>query len=382
MTDGTTLCPHCATRFRISAAQLTAYGGMVRCGYCREAFDAKPNYRLDQPSPPLDLPIGFTGETEAPAAGKGVAEAAAPVGIEETPTELSQLGAEATPANADDTTAAAIGDTGDADHDTAAPAEHAALPMPEESSTTALPPDAPVADNALDFSAPPPAYTTPADESEAPVAAQDVPGRIEGAIRLVTPDAGAPSFRAIRESENDILLAGYESQPSASETPPPEKRRVWPWVTGGCILVLLLLAQSAYFFRIGLAARLPALKPALVGYCVALGCDVPLPRNAESFSIESSSLNADADHENQVNLDALLRNRASYTQAFPTLSLTLNDMHDKPLASRTILPSDYLPPDEKEASGMTANHELYIQLRMDTGELRPMGYRLELFYPQ
>lgn len=381
MTDGTTLCPHCATRFRISAAQLTAQGGMVRCGYCREAFDAKTNYRLDQPSPPLDLPIGFTEKTEAPAAGKGVAETAAPVGMEETPAELSPFGASATLADAEDTTAATTGDTGDADHDTAAPAEHAALPMPEESSTTALPPDAPVADNALDFSAPPPAYATPTDESEAPVAAQDVPSLLEGAIRPVTPDAEAPLL-TIRESENDILLAGYPSQPSASETPPPEKRRVWPWVTGGCILVLLLLAQSAYFFRIGLAARLPALKPALVGYCVALGCDVPLPRNAESFSIESSSLNADADHENQVNLDALLRNRASYTLAFPTLSLTLNDMQDKPLARRTILPSDYLPSGEKEASGMAANHELSIQLRMDTGELRPIGYRLELYYPQ
>ena len=36
-------CPHCSTIFRITAPQLTAAQGWVRCGQCRSAFDALGN---------------------------------------------------------------------------------------------------------------------------------------------------------------------------------------------------------------------------------------------------------------------------------------------------------------------------------------------------
>ena len=35
-----TVCSHCKTRFRISAEQLRAAQGQVRCGKCHEVFDA------------------------------------------------------------------------------------------------------------------------------------------------------------------------------------------------------------------------------------------------------------------------------------------------------------------------------------------------------
>src|SRR5579863_4175898 len=35
-----TVCPNCKTRFRVSAAQLKAAQGQVRCGKCHEVFDA------------------------------------------------------------------------------------------------------------------------------------------------------------------------------------------------------------------------------------------------------------------------------------------------------------------------------------------------------
>ena len=53
--DGTTLCPHCETRFRIVAAQLEAHQGMVRCGHCLQVFDARPNFIPEAPHPQLEL---------------------------------------------------------------------------------------------------------------------------------------------------------------------------------------------------------------------------------------------------------------------------------------------------------------------------------------
>lgn len=161
----------------------------------------------------------------------------------------------------------------------------------------------------------------------------------------------------------------------------PPQQRSWPWAVAASLLALLFIAQTAYFFRVDLAARLPRLKPALVSYCELLKCAVPLPKKSDLIGIESSELEADPMRENQINLNALLRNRAPFAQAFPDLELTLNDSQDKPLARRTFRPADYLPPKESEAAGIPANHELNIRLHLVVNDLRPIGYRLAVFYP-
>jgi predicted Zn finger-like uncharacterized protein len=171
-----------------------------------------------------------------------------------------------------------------------------------------------------------------------------------------------------------IMPNGYRS------TAQP-KRRIWPWTIAALLLLLVLLAQAAYFFRIELAARLPGLKPALIGYCRLLQCSVPLPQKTDLMSIESSGLEADPTNENQITLNALLRNRAGYAQAFPCLELTLNDSQDKPLARRSFRPSEYLPPLESESTGLLPSRELSIKLHLNTTGLKPMGYRLVLYYP-
>lgn len=55
--SGTTLCPHCMTRFRVAEEQLESHEGRVRCGHCLQAFDARTDFIADEPDPQLDLPI-------------------------------------------------------------------------------------------------------------------------------------------------------------------------------------------------------------------------------------------------------------------------------------------------------------------------------------
>ena len=100
------------------------------------------------------------------------------------------------------------------------------------------------------------------------------------------------------------------------------------------------------------------------------------------MSIESSDLEGDKTHENQITLNALLRNRATYAQAFPNLELTLNDSQEKPVARRVFLPADYLPPSENEKIGFLPNRELKVKLHLNTADLMPTSYRLFLFYPK
>lgn len=282
--DGTTLCPHCNTRFKIAAAQLEAHHGMVRCGHCLQAFDARSSYIPNHPPAAAAVETAAVGET----------------GLIESIPPADEAGGEAGPLKA-------------------------------------------LREDLLDLEQP------RADEPAGLTLAEQV---------------------AIVQDEDE------------DDRPSPPTYSKWPWAVAASLLLLVLFAQATYFFRVDLAARLPRLKPALTGYCQLLGCSVPLPQRTDLMSIESSDLEADPAHENQINLNALLRNRASYPQAFPDLELTLNDTQDKPLARRIFKPKDYLPPQESAAVGLPPNHELVVKLHLNTADLRPTGYRLVLFYPR
>lgn len=302
--NGTTLCPHCSTRFKISEAQLTTHHGMVRCGHCMQAFDARPSFIPDIPSPQLALPIDEPPDKIDSPSESGT--------VVEQQTMLDTV-------------------------------ESCSLPDTLQEAGT---------DDELDFSV-----------QSAPL------------MQTAEPDLPADEAHFVEQ-----LTLAEQASVEENQVEPFVKPRTWPWAAGAIIAILLLVAQSAYFLRVDLAARLPAVKPALITYCQLLGCSVPFPQKSALISIESSSLDADPTRENQITLNALLRNHASFNQAFPSLSLTLNDNQDKPLARRLFTPAEYLPADENEKSGFRGNHEINIKLPLYTGELRPVGYQLEFFY--
>jgi len=153
------------------------------------------------------------------------------------------------------------------------------------------------------------------------------------------------------------------------------------WASLSVILFLTLIAQAGYFFRVEIAARLPGTKPVLVAYCELLQCEITLPREAEKMSIESSDLAAHPKRANIVTLDVILRNSATYAQAYPDLELTLTDIQEQVLARRSFSPVDYLKLDGARAQGLAANREASIKLFLDTMDVEPTGYKLLLYYP-
>ncbi|MBI5658476.1 MAG: zinc-ribbon domain-containing protein [Nitrosomonadales bacterium] len=196
-----------------------------------------------------------------------------------------------------------------------------------------------------------------------------------------------PASSAARTTEESPPLTLAQQVTIAEEPPevprkPAAKHRRWPWTIGSLLLLTVLLAQAAYTFRVELAAHLPGLKPALAAYCSLLQCSIPLPQQADLMSIESSDMEADPSQSSAITLNATLRNRATYAQAFPDLELTLTDVQDKTLARRTFRPAEYLRSGEDEKQGLAPNRETGVKLHLDTTDLKPAGYRLFLFYPQ
>jgi predicted Zn finger-like uncharacterized protein len=225
----------------------------------------------------------------------------------------------------------------------------------------------------------PDARTEPA-AAPAPAPSPPVPGpHLRDAGAGAAP--GAEAAGAERTMAEAPGAAARREEPAAAALPPARRRDSRAWAPGSAVLLLLLAAQLAYLLRTEIAGALPQARPWLEQACAQVGCTVPFARRIEHWSIESSDLQSEPAEPQRMTLMALLRNRAAFSQEFPALELTLNDVHDRPLARRVLTPPEYLPPGVDAGAGLAANAEVVVRLAMDTGGLDAAGYRLFLFYP-
>jgi hypothetical protein len=160
---------------------------------------------------------------------------------------------------------------------------------------------------------------------------------------------------------------------------PAQARRDRLWAVGAALLVFVLAGQAAYHYRAELAVQYPGLKPYLVKLCEPLQCKVLPPQRPRQISIEASDLQAtDPARPGLIQLTATLRNHAGHDLGYPALDLVLTNTKEHTLARRVFLPKDYLEPGKDVAAGLPANAEITIRLDLETGDLGPAGFRLDL----
>jgi len=161
---------------------------------------------------------------------------------------------------------------------------------------------------------------------------------------------------------------------------PSAPRRIKPWVWGvaSALLLVLLLAQSAYFLRDTLVSRLPQARPALEQACAVLGCTLSLPQNLALLQILRSDLRTEAG--GRLSLTLTLGNRAGHPQAWPVLELTLTDLRDRPIARRSFAPSEYLGDAQRIEAGIPAQSEQTLKLELATRDLATAGFKIEPRY--
>lgn len=152
------------------------------------------------------------------------------------------------------------------------------------------------------------------------------------------------------------------------------------WALGCVLLALLATGQLVYHFRTDIALARPGLKPMLESACARLGCTVPAPREPDKVSIEASELTPETGREPMLRLSALLRNNATFAQAWPNLELTLTDTNDRAVVRRVLAPAEFLPPGAGTA-GFEAESEQPVSLLIDPAASGASGYRLYVFYP-
>jgi len=192
--------------------------------------------------------------------------------------------------------------------------------------------------------------------------------------------APAPAQTADVETGAASGVSAFDFGPIAAAGPTVRARR-WPWLLGALLLLLVLIAQAAYFYRSALIVLFPDAKPYAAALCATLGCELPLPRRIELLSIEASDLQADTANPNIMVLSATLKNRAIFDQQLPLLELTLTDAQDQAVVRRVLTPQDYIGKAVKIQAGFAANTETAVKVFIEGSQVKATGYRLYLFYP-
>jgi predicted Zn finger-like uncharacterized protein len=341
-----TTCPQCASVFRLGADQLDAAQGWVQCGVCGAAFDARPDLLMEDGSP---LPPVEPVAVEAPPPLQEAVPAAEQAACEPVPVDMPET------APAEETSAAGAGteDSAGADTPRGIVQRETSLDLP---SIILIDPDIPVH---VDPGPLPQIYPPPAEPAARPSspAAEAAPA---ARIEYAAPAVATPSVpRRPRKR-------WARSVPS------------WAWPVANALLLMLLLAQAAYFLRDTVVSRLPQTRPAFEQICAALGCTLSLPKDLTQLRIVGSDLQTESSGRLQLTLT--LGNRAGHAQAWPVLVLTLTDQRNRPLARRSFAPSEYLGDAQRLAAGIPPRSEHPLSLPLSVRDLAPMGFDLRLSY--
>ena len=420
-----TRCPACSTLFKVVPDQIRIAAGWVRCGQCGEVFDASAQL----------LPRGTAASAPpAPTLHDPGQASASPVAAEPAaPPSPDELAKDATNARV----AAPAPDTAPTSPETSTPAPapetvptppEIATPAPEPAPTMSriAPPEPEIADPATEGETPEPFSQSLRTElaeivarreqgpASAPPAPPSDPVALPSYLKVKArpkaasptppsdarePDAGPKSpSPASGPGSDDMIVIGTD--PDEPPAPPsgdePEatqpsfvtaarRRAFWSarpvrallWL--GLVLLLAgLLVQWSLAQRDWLAARMPALAPALNALCAPLGCRVQAWRQLDAIVIDNSAFNRVAG--NQFRFSVGLRNTADLPVASPALELTLTDRDNQPLVRRVLTPAQLDLAPVLPAHGETSSAQT-LTVTDPADPAAVVGYRLTAFYP-
>lgn len=398
MTDSfVTQCPHCQARFRVSHAQLSVARGVVRCGSCLQVFNAARQL-LEQ--------RGQVPAPEQPAAAEKAAEAPRAISQKQWNAEELDL------------------DNLDLDE------ELAKLERRQASADRRQPEDALSATRgtakaeeeqwAASLFSEPPEERTPAPEDE-PEPATAARQRTEPSMSFRLDDIDdEPPLRSAPHDEDDDIdppftpLTRALDEPEPDDRPQPRRKRARPEVSvhddvlqdleddplhlyaqkrpsgwgRRLIWILLVLIAAAGLagqyiaYQFDDLARQDAYRPWFQQLCPSLGCTVP--SRVDIAHIKSSNLvvRSNPEFAGALVVDAIIYNRATFSQPFPLLELRFADMNGGLIASRRFKPGEYLSGELAGVSEMPSQTPIHISLDiLDPGN-KAVNYSLSFHSPE
>jgi predicted Zn finger-like uncharacterized protein len=415
MTDSfVTQCPHCQTRFRVSHAQLNVARGVVRCGSCLQVFNAARQLleqRAHAHAPKPEQPATAEHAAEAPRAISQKQWTAQELDLDnlDLDEELAKLerreiqhtqplGAERRQGGPDrrqkEEALSASRDTIKAEEEKWAaslfsepPEERAKAPEdepePAKPSAAKQRTEPSMSLGTDDIDDEPALRSTPADEDE----------QLDPPVSAVSDEADEPEpderplsgrkRSRTAASAHDDLLQDLEDDPlhlySGKRPSSLGRRLIW------LLLVLIAaagLAGQYIAYQFDDLARQDAYRPWFQQLCPTLGCTVP--SRVDIAHIKSSNLvvRSHPEFAGALVVDAIIYNRATFSQPFPLLELRFADLNGSLIASRRFKPAEYLSGELAGVSEMPSQTPIHISLDiLDPGN-KAVNYSLSFHSPE
>ena len=406
-----TQCPHCQTSFRVSHSQLSMARGVVRCGACLQVFNAAQQL-LNKSTETEQQPVAAAPVAVVPEA---VEPPARPEPISQTQWQAGELDLEhldldkelAKLEELEIQPSKSFGQPHTPKEDT--------LSAHRESATGE---DNPWPDSLFSDSAAERADTlalaqTPAEPSK--------PGRTEPSLSrdLDESDDTPPLEHSLQEEQEPPLMPmsavddDDDDEPIAA--PPVTKgkrkrnepgvreellqdlvddplqldwqKRSTPWGKRLLWLLLALLAGAAlagqyiagHFEEL---ARQDQYRPLFQQLCPTLGCTVPSKVDIDRIKSSNLVVRSHPEFTGALVVDAILYNRAPFSQPFPLLELRFADLNGKMIASRRFKPGEYLSGDLAKQAEMPPQTPIHIALDILDPGPKAVNYSLSFHSPE
>jgi len=414
MTDSfVTQCPHCQTSFRVSHAQLSVARGVVRCGSCLQVFNAarqlleqaskeSPVTTPVQPEEPLEpSPPRATSQKQWSATELDLDS----LDLDEELARLEQREIQPTTElgrHRDDSLSARRDSTGQDDEEpwsdslfSESAADRAQLDEPLDSLETPEPtvepskasrtePSLSLEPVDLDEESQPP-HLRLHDPLDAPLNHERLSAADEREI-----DDNLPSIEPLRK-RRERSEPGGRAEVLQDLTDDPlqldwQKRRS-PWGRRLFWLLLVLIAAGALAgqyiaYHFDELARQDQYRPWFQQLCPQIGCTVP--SKVDIAKIKSSNLvvRSHPEFNGALVVDAIIYNRAPFSQPFPLLELRFADLNGHLIASRRFKPGEYLNGDLEGMAEMPPQTPIHIALDILDPGAKAVNYSLSFHSPE
>ncbi|MGV8918252.1 MAG: DUF3426 domain-containing protein [Pseudomonas sp.] len=187
----------------------------------------------------------------------------------------------------------------------------------------------------------------------------------------------------LKPKRKDPMLDDLSDEPLQLDWHKPKPRwgRRFAW---GLLILLALAALAGQYvwYHFDELARQDQYRPWFQELCPQIGCKVPSKVDINLLRSSNLVVRSHPEFKGALVVDAIIYNRASFSQPFPLLELRFADPNGQLIASRRFKPSEYLSGEMAGKSEMPPQTPIHIALDILDPGTKAVNYTLNFRSPE